>query len=176
MQAKVKFILLILYKYTLYRLKLKINANKQTNFDLCFLSINISKFLKQKIKFNCMFGTWYITYFLIISQMESEEGEEMEVARDVVMIPIRDRWEESVSPYSTEDGVTLIKITKRRKEEHRNEKFFQIWRWMFCHPTVQSFCLSMVTLWLICLMSQSRPVMENWDSLKEKVITSLGKI
>ena len=73
-----------------------------------------------------MFGTWYITYFLIIFQMEleSEEGEEMEVARDVVVIPIRDRSEESVSPYSTEDGVTLIKIAKRRKEEHGNEKFF----------------------------------------------------
>ena len=38
-----------------------------------------------------MFGTWYITYFLIIFQMESEEGEEMEVARDVVVIPIRDK-------------------------------------------------------------------------------------
>ena len=47
-------------------------------------------------------------------ELESEEGEEMEVARDVVMIPIRDSSEESVSPYSTEDGVTLIKITKRR--------------------------------------------------------------
>ena len=114
LQAKVKFILLILYKYTLYRLKLKININKQTNFDFCFLSIDISKFLIQNLKFNCMFGTWYITYFLIIFQMESEEGEEMEVARDVVVIPIRDRSEESVSPYSTEDGVTLIKITKRR--------------------------------------------------------------
>ena len=31
---------------------------------------------------------------------------------------------ESVSPYSTEDGVTLIQIAKRNKEEHRNEKFF----------------------------------------------------
>ena len=67
--------------------------------------------------------------------MESEGSEEMEVARDVVVIPIRDRSEESVSPYSTEDGVTLI-----------------------------------------CLMSQSRPVMENWDSLKGKVTTSVGKI
>ena len=56
--------------------------------------------------------------------METEEGEEMEVAADVVMIPIRDRSEESVSPYSTEDGVTLIKIAKHRKEEHGNEKFF----------------------------------------------------
>ena len=89
-----------------------------------FLSINISKFLKQNLKVNCMFGTWYITYFLIIFQMESEEGEEMEVARDVVVIPIRDRSEESVSPYSTEDGVTLIQIAKCNKEEHRNEKFF----------------------------------------------------
>ena len=71
-----------------------------------------------------MFGTWYITYFLIIFQMESEEGEEMEVARDVVVIPIRDRSEESVSPYSTEDGVTLIKIAKHKKEEHGIEKFF----------------------------------------------------
>ena len=46
--------------------------------------------------------------------MESEEGEEIEIARDVVVIPIRDGSEESVSQYSTEDGVTLIKITKRR--------------------------------------------------------------
>ena len=51
-----------------------------------------------------MFGTRYnlstFTYFLIIFQMETEEGEEMEVAADVVMIPIRDRSEEtkSVSP------------------------------------------------------------------------------
>ena len=71
-----------------------------------------------------MFDTWYITYFLIISQMESEEGEEMEVARDVVVIPIRDRSEESVSPYSTEDGVSLIHIAKCNMEEHKNEKFF----------------------------------------------------
>ena len=51
--------------------------------------------------------------------METEEGEEMEVAADVVMIPIRDRSEEtkSVSPQSTKDGVTLIKIAKRQKEE-----------------------------------------------------------
>ena len=113
LQAKVKFILLILYKYTIYRLKLKININKKTNLDFCFLSIDISKFLIQNLKFNCMFGTWYITYFLIIFQMESEEGEEMEVARDVVVIPIRDRSEESVSPYSTEYGDTLIQIANQ---------------------------------------------------------------
>ena len=59
--------------------------------------------------------------------MESEEGEDMEVATDVVVIPIRDRSEESVSPYSTEYGVTLIQIAKvkvNNKEEHGNEKFF----------------------------------------------------
>ena len=60
-----------------------------------FLSINISKFLKQNLKVNCMFGTWYITYFLIIFQMESEEGEEMEMAADVVIILIRDKSEET---------------------------------------------------------------------------------
>ena len=123
LQAKVKFILLILYKYTLYRLKPKININKQTNFDFCFLSIDICKFLIQNLRFNCMFGTWYITYFLIIFQMESEEGEEMEVARDVVVIPIRDRSEESVSPYSTEDGVTLIQIAKRNNKSTEMKSF-----------------------------------------------------
>ena len=48
--------------------------------------------------------------------MEFEEGEEMEVATDVVMIPIKDRSEEtkSVSPYSTKDEVTLIKIAKHK--------------------------------------------------------------
>ena len=58
--------------------------------------------------------------------METEEGEEMEVAADVVMIPIRDRSEEtkSVSPQSTKDGVTLIKIAKHQKEEIENEKLF----------------------------------------------------
>ena len=58
--------------------------------------------------------------------MESEEGEEMEMAADVVIILIRDKSEEtkSVSPYSTKDGVTLIKIAKRKREEHGNEKFF----------------------------------------------------
>ena len=40
--------------------------------------------------------------------METEEGEEMEVAADVVMIPIRDRSGETKS-----DGVTLIMIAKR---------------------------------------------------------------
>ena len=51
-------------------------------------------------------NVWYkvqlkdITYFLIIFQMETEEGEEMEVAADVVMIPNRNRSDEtkSVSP------------------------------------------------------------------------------
>ena len=58
--------------------------------------------------------------------MESEEGEEMQVATDVVMIPIRDRSKEtkSVSPCSTKDGVTLIKIAKHKKEENGNEKLF----------------------------------------------------
>ena len=48
--------------------------------------------------------------------MEFEEGDEMEVATDVVMIPIKDRSEEtkSVSPYSTKDEVTLIKIAKHK--------------------------------------------------------------
>ena len=37
LQAKIRFILLILYKYTLYRLKLKINTNKQSNCEFfCF--------------------------------------------------------------------------------------------------------------------------------------------
>ena len=50
--------------------------------------------------------------------METEEGEEMEVAADVVMIPIRDRSEEtkSVSPYSTKDGVTLIRLPNVRRK------------------------------------------------------------
>ena len=58
--------------------------------------------------------------------MESEEGEEMQVATDVVVIPIRDRSKEtkSVSPCSTKDGVTLIKIAKHKKEENGNEKLF----------------------------------------------------
>ena len=58
--------------------------------------------------------------------METEEGEEMEVAADVVMIPIRDTSEEtkSVSPQSIKDGVTLIMIAKGQKEENGNEKLF----------------------------------------------------
>ena len=50
----------------------------------------------------------------------------MEVAADVVMIPNRNRSEEtkSVSPYSTKDGVTFIKIAKCKKEENGNEKLF----------------------------------------------------
>ena len=36
-----------------------------------------------------------LTYFLIIFQMESEEGEEMEMAADVVIILIRDKSEET---------------------------------------------------------------------------------
>ena len=55
--------------------------------------------------------------------MESEEGDEMEVARDVVVIPIRDRSEESVSPYSTEDGVTLIQIAKHNNKSTEMESF-----------------------------------------------------
>ena len=50
--------------------------------------------------------------------MESEEGEDMEVATDFVVIPIRDRSEEtkSVSPYSTKDGVTLIRLPNVRRK------------------------------------------------------------
>ena len=58
LQAKVKFILLILYKYTLYRLKPKININKQTNFDFCFSPSEQDSVMYCTVKQYCCNTRW----------------------------------------------------------------------------------------------------------------------
>ena len=56
--------------------------------------------------------------------MESEEGEEMEVVTDVVVIPIRDQRRQSQWVYTAQMGLNWLRLPNVRRKSMEMKSFF----------------------------------------------------